>query len=103
MTPSPQTLVSDAEYIERLTERIDQRRFPDPDLIPELTRARFVAEAAREVRKSHLPSESKTSVTSSFGRQLTRIEATVAGARAIATEAYEEKMLEADRVLITAP
>jgi hypothetical protein len=45
---SPPELIGDEAYLDALDERLDADRFPDPDasLIPALTTARFVAEAA---------------------------------------------------------
>ncbi|WP_049927714.1 hypothetical protein [Halopiger goleimassiliensis] len=47
--PFPPELVGDEAYAAALEDRIDRDRFPDPnaDLLPELTKARFVADAAR--------------------------------------------------------
>lgn len=44
----PPELIGDEEYLDALDERLEEDRFPDPNasLIPELTTARFVAEAA---------------------------------------------------------
>jgi hypothetical protein len=48
-TPYPSTLVGNEEFPRELRAVSEQERFPDPDadLVPELTKARFVAEAAR--------------------------------------------------------
>ena len=51
LRPYPHEHVGNASYFEEFTQHIESGRFPDPnaDLIPELTTARFVAMAAREV------------------------------------------------------
>jgi hypothetical protein len=48
--PYPPEFIGDEAYLAALDERLEADRFPDPDasLIPELTTARFVAEAARD-------------------------------------------------------
>lgn len=48
--PYPPELIGDEDFLDALDERIEVGRFPDPDadLVPELTKARFVAEAARD-------------------------------------------------------
>lgn len=48
--PFPRALVGDGAYVDDLERSIEQRRFPDPDasLLPEVTKARFVADAARD-------------------------------------------------------
>lgn len=48
--PFPRALVGDDAYVDDLERRIEQRRFPEPDasLLPEVTKARFVADAARD-------------------------------------------------------
>lgn len=48
--PFPQELVGVADYGDELEDSIERNRFPDPDasLIPELSKARFVADAARD-------------------------------------------------------
>lgn len=48
--PFPRDLVGDDEYLDELDDRIERDRFPEPDadLLPEVTKARFVADAARD-------------------------------------------------------
>ncbi|WP_154660467.1 hypothetical protein [Halopiger goleimassiliensis] len=48
--PLPRTLVGDDAYVAALEDDVERRDFPDPDaeLVPELTKARFVADVARE-------------------------------------------------------
>jgi hypothetical protein len=48
--PYPPELIGDEEFLDALDKRIEDGRFPNPDaeLVPELTKARFVADAARD-------------------------------------------------------
>lgn len=48
--PMPQTFVGQEKYVHALAASVDQDGFPspDPDLVPALTKARFVGEASRE-------------------------------------------------------
>ena len=56
--PYPPELVGEEAYLDELDRQLEAGRFPDPDasLIPELTKARFVAEAARATEE-HLFAE----------------------------------------------
>lgn len=47
--PFPRELVDVDEYVDELADAIERKRFPelDADLVPELTKARFVADGAR--------------------------------------------------------
>jgi hypothetical protein len=49
----PSEHIGDDAYLDELTRRLEAGRFPDPDasLIPEVTRARFVAAGAREANE----------------------------------------------------